>query len=291
MNLLKKILPWWTKIIIKVIFERLFFSYKTLAKLNLVRHGQMDNLDYAISVFEKHYKYFKEKSNKSAFSFLELGSGDSVSSGIIAYYFGCHNSYLVDTDDFVINEISQYQNLIEIMNKKFPDKTIVISELKNFEDLLSKCHINYLTDGTDSMRKLDSKTIDFSFSQAVLEHVWKNEFTPLFNELHRVMKDDGVSSHTIDLRDHLSESLNNLRFSESIWESSAFKRSSFYTNRIRMSRMVELIERSGFKTQITNTVMWDQMPIAKEKLNSEFQKFEEKELLVSSFSLTLTKIL
>lgn len=291
MNLLKKILPWWTKIIIKVIFERLFFSYKTLAKLNLVRHGQMDNSEYAISVFKKHFDYFKEKSNKTSFSFLELGSGDSVSSGIIAYYYGCNNSYLVDTDDYVINEVEQYKNLIDTMNRNFPDKAIDIGQLKNFEDLLTKFRINYLTNGTDSMRKLESKSIDFSFSQAVLEHVWKSEFTPLFNELHRVMKDDGVSSHTVDLRDHLSESLNNLRFSESVWESSAFKKSSFYTNRIRMSPMVNLIEGSGFKTQITNTVKWDKMPIKKRKLNSEFQKFEEKELLVSSFSLTLSKVL
>ena len=38
-------------------------------------------------------------------------------------------------------------------------------------------------------------------------------------QLRRILKKDGLTSHEIDLKDHLSYSLNNLRFSKNLWES------------------------------------------------------------------------
>jgi len=47
-----------------------------------------------------------------------------------------------------------------------------------------------------------------------LEHIRKKEFVDTIIETKRILKPNGICSHEIDLRDHLNESLNNLRFSE-----------------------------------------------------------------------------
>ena len=54
------------------------------------------------------------------------------------------------------------------------------------------------------------------WSQAVLEHLKKSEFLEIMIELRRIIKDDGICSHKIDLKDHLYTSLNKIRFSEKI---------------------------------------------------------------------------
>ena len=57
-------------------------------------------------------------------------------------------------------------------------------------------------------------------------------------------------SHQIDLRDHLGGGLNNLRFSDSLWESNFFVKSGFYTNRISFDKMISIFENISFKYEI-----------------------------------------
>jgi ubiquinone/menaquinone biosynthesis C-methylase UbiE len=105
--------------------------------------------------------------------------------------------------------------------------------------MLEDCHAEYLTNGLESIRSIPSAMVDFVFSQAVLEHVRRDEFAPMLAETFRVLREDGYSSHEIDIKDHLGQSLHSLRFPESIWESSWFASSGFYTNRLRHSEIVE----------------------------------------------------
>ena len=42
---------------------------------------------------------------------------------------------------------------------------------------------------------------------------------------------DGICVHRVDLNDHLGGRLNNLRFTDAIWESVLFRESGFYANR------------------------------------------------------------
>ena len=69
----------------------------------------------------------------------------------------------------------------------------------------------------------------------------------MVDELFRILKPNGVCSHRVDLRDCLDGGLNNLRFSEARWEDALFRKSGFYTNRIRFREMVEIFEQAGFK--------------------------------------------
>ena len=91
---------------------------------------------------------------------------------------------------------------------------IDINNNDTLQNILSKTNSLYLTNGLGDLKKIKSGSIDFIFSQAVLEHIRLNEFNETIKQLYRVLKIDGTSSHQIDLRDHLSENLNNLRFSK-----------------------------------------------------------------------------
>ena len=60
-----------------------------------------------------------------------------------------------------------------------------------------------------------------------------------------------------------------------------------HTNRIRFHDMVNRFETAGFATQVTGVDRWEQLPVAKHKLDAEFAAFATDELCVSGFDVVL----
>ena len=82
-----KILPWWFKIISKIILSRLPINYNFWQNIGLFRHGKMDVSNYAIEIFKSHLN----KSNINCLNnkvILEIGPGDSIATAIIAHSYG-----------------------------------------------------------------------------------------------------------------------------------------------------------------------------------------------------------
>ena len=52
---MKHLMPWWIKIILKIVFSRLPVNYSRWSKLSIFRHGSMDTPEYAFKVAEKHF--------------------------------------------------------------------------------------------------------------------------------------------------------------------------------------------------------------------------------------------
>ena len=108
-------------------------------------------------------------------------------------------------------------------------------------------------------------------------------------ELYRVLKIDGVISHQIDLRDHLGGGLNNLRFSDKLWESNFFANSGFYTNRIGFDKMLLTFKSLNFKFEILNIERWFLLPLKKDRMNKKFREQSEDSLKVKVFDIILKK--
>lgn len=106
-------------------------------------------------------------------------------------------------------------------------------------------------------------------------------------ELRRVIRSCGACSHRVDLQDHIGGALNNLRFSEQIWESRFISNSGFYTNRFRFSEMMDLFRRAGFEAQVIKADRWDALPTARARLSDRFQHLPEDDLLISGFTVVL----
>jgi len=277
---------WRFKVLVKIILSRLPFGYSLWQKLGLFRHGQMDSSDYALKVFDSHVQRVGLEGQLMGKVILELGPGDSISTSIIASAYGA-KSILVDAGDFIKRDLSTYIELANVLaqrNYKVPE----ITPEMDFKDILIATHSQYFTDGLKSLRSIPSDSVDFIFSQAVLEHLRKYEFLEIVKELRRILKPTGICSHQVDLKDHLGGSLNNLTFSEKIWESDFFVKSGFYTNRIRFSEMVNMFKDGRFQVNITNINKWDTLPTNKNSMNEVFHKFSEEELLISSFDVVLS---
>ena len=164
------------------------------------------------------------------------------------------------------------------------------SEFSTVDQMLEQSTCCYLTDGLASLKTIPDASVDFIWSQAVLEHVRKDIFFETISELRRVLKDDGVCSHQVDLKDHLGGSLNNLRFNEGIWESNFFSSSGFYTNRIRFYKMLDIFKECGFNSNVIKTKHWKNLPIKKTMLSKEFSSLSKKDFIVQGFHVVLKKI-
>ena len=285
---IKSMLPWWSKIAAKVVLARLPVDYRFWQKIGLFRHGHMDQSEYAINVINNHIRRVGIGDNLLDKVVLELGPGDTISNALITSVYG-GEAILVDTGDYVEKNLTTYQalaNYLVTQGFNVPD----ITQARSLDDLLKICRARYLTEGLDSLKTVKDKSVDLIFSQAVLEHVRKQDFLETMRECRRVLKSTGVASHRIDLKDHLGGGLNNLRFSERLWESNFFVRSGFYTNRIRYSEILTLMQAAGFEVEVINVDRWEQVPIVRHKLHPVFAKFSDDDLLVSGFDVLLKPI-
>lgn len=254
-SFLRKSVPWWLRIITKIILARLPIPYSFWKRLRLFEHGDMNQPEKALSCFLDHARtagILREGSNlpylsvgDDDFALLELGPGDSLFSAVIGLSLNASRVYLIDAGAYATTNMSAYARMFTFLRQKGFTLAFT-SEPNTIADILQECHCQYLTDGIRSLEQLPTGSIDYCFSNAVLEHIPKQDFTKMAYELFRILKPNGVCVHRVDLKDHLGGSLNNLRFSESVWEGKIFSNSGFYTNRIRFNEIIAIFSNAGF---------------------------------------------
>ena len=202
-------IPWWARIAAKIIFSRLPVSYRFWRRIGLFRHGEMNHPDKAIKTFEKYFDRAQlYGSIPHNFTSLELGPGDSILSAIVAKAYGAKNVWLLDAGEFADADIDGCKDVIKLLEQKgikAPD----LSNARNLHNVLAKVSATYLTAGTESLKNIPAKSIDFFWSQVVFEHIPRNEFMLFLKLLRRIVSDEAIGVHSIDFRDHLGGSLNN----------------------------------------------------------------------------------
>ena len=261
-------------------------NYSSWNKITLFKHGLMEEPGYAYEVVKRHFDKVALSRAGNDFVVLELGPGDSLFSAMIACALGVSCIYLIDVDDFARKDLQPYLSMANFLKKK---KLVSpkIDEANTIHDLLEACNARYMTSGIASLRTIPDQSVDFIWSQAVLEHVRRSEFSDVIQEFRRIIRDDGISSHCIDLRDHLGGALNNLRFSERLWESDFMAKSGFYTNRIRYTEMLRIFERAGFNAEATTIGTWDKVPTSRSKLSQSFRGLSDEDLQIAVFEVLL----
>lgn len=235
---------WLIKILTKIIFSRLPLSYNAWRQFGLFKHGSMSDEKYVEKIFNLHVIKTFSESLPSGCGLLEIGPGDSIASAILGATYGASRIFLIDVGDFATRDVDFYKNMSLCLSTKGLSPPN-LDNAKSIDDILECCNAEYLTDGVDSIKSLDSRSIDFIWSHSVLEHIRKKDFLTYIKEFRRVLKPTGSMSHNVDLQDHLDHGLNSLRFSEKIWEGELFVKSGFYTNRIRYSEMLKIFQDGG----------------------------------------------
>ena len=292
---IKKALPWWLKLTAKLFLARLPLGYRFWKKLGVFEHGLMNQPRACFETFRTHLALAGfEPIGADApglrpdtdFVVLELGPGDSLYTALIARAHGASRCYLLDDGDFASRDLGGYQAMAQFLSSQecsLPS----IEGARSVDEIMARCGATYLTGGTASLREIPSGSVDFIFSNAVLEHVRKRQMPEVVNEMRRCLKPHGRCAHRVDLQDHLGGALNNLRFSERLWESEFMARSGFYTNRIRYREFLELFKRAGFDVEVKRVLRWDRLPTPRNKLNEAFRSLPDDELLVYGFDVVL----
>jgi SAM-dependent methyltransferase len=284
---LKAMIPWPAKIVGKIVLSRLPIGYERWQRVSLFRHGAMTDPAYALDVFKRHFGRLANP--RPGFVALELGPGDSVASAVIAAAHGASQTILVDVGPFARRDLEPYRELGRFLERRGL-RAPQAGAAETFEELLKACSARYETDGLASLRRVPDASADLIWSHAVLEHVARSELPSVARELRRIVRDDGICSHCIDLKDHLNGGLNSLRFSERLWESRLFARSGFYTNRVRATGWREIFEAAGFAVDVVRTVRWESLPVPRSKLDPEFRSLPDDDLLVSDIDVILRPI-
>lgn len=289
---IKGAIPWPAKIAAKLVLARLPVGYRAWKRLGLFQDGSQDRPDYAYGVFRRHFDRVDFARKAGGFVALEFGPGDSLFSAMIASRFGAAATWLVSQGDHAARDPALYRRMDDWLEAAGPPgragrPSLDWSAIGSLEDLLAACNARYETDGLRSLRVIPDESVDFIWSQAVLEHIRKDEFPDTIRELRRVLRPDGACSHKVDLRDHLGGALNNLRFPESLWGSNLWANSGFYTNRLRCSEIIQSFQSAGFHVEEVETSRWETLPTPRRKLAPEFRRHPDRELCISGLSMVV----
>jgi SAM-dependent methyltransferase len=255
-------------------------------RLGVFELGEMEDPGYAYRVFRRHFDRTDLTRRPDGFVVLEIGPGDTLLTAVIAPAFGARSTILVDARPFARKPLAPYRAMAEFLRREGKEPPAV-EDADSLAALLSICGARYETRGLESLKELPDRSVDFFFSQAVLEHVRRRDMAETLRQLRRVVRDDGVGCHRIDLSDHLSGALNNLRFAERLWESALMAGSGFYTNRLRYPELLRLFRETGFQATVAQIDRWDRLPTARPGLARQFQAFSDEDLSIKGFDVVL----
>jgi hypothetical protein len=273
-------MPWRLKILAKLVLSQMPVPYGVWSRFKLFRHGAMDRLDYARSVFATHFALSGlSQLNQNGFTCLELGPGDSLLSALFARENGSTHTYLVDVASFALKEVEFYKRAAKDITDS-SDSPVNWRTWDSIDSMLSDCRGEYLTSGLSSLKAIPDGSVDWSWSQAVLEHVRRSEFPATIRELRRVLKPGAMTTHRVDFQDHLGGALNNLRFTDGVWESELFASGGFYTNRLRYSEVIRAFQFAGFRLEFAEPNLWPVLPITRAKLDPAFRNLSDSDLQI-----------
>src|SRR5687767_5319765 len=140
---MKKQIPWWTKIAIKIVWSRLPFRYGFWRRMGVFRHGFMDNPKYVYNVFSSHWSRVEFARKREGCQALELGCGDSLASCQIAAAHDVRKCYLVDVGKFATMKMDFYTALADALRR---DGIQVrdVAQCKSVSEMLSVLNAEYL---------------------------------------------------------------------------------------------------------------------------------------------------
>lgn len=279
LRLLKDLLPWKVRL-----WLHLFFVKYPQFYINGIRQKK-NTLQQTIRILEKHMHSMGVSDFKGK-TVCELGPGDSLYHGVMAYQLGARQMYMLDIADLAGSEAKF--DILDIQLKRPMPECIKGETWKSY---LKKLDVEYLTEGIESYYKVPDGAVDILFSNVVLEHVRLDIFEETVKQMNRMCKMGALCSHIVDYKDHLGGGLNALRVPTEKWESSLYKKMPNYVNRILYYDMIDIFKKNGFaligepKFQLR-----EKIPVARSKLIPEYRNKSGKELRIAMAGFVLEKV-
>lgn len=199
---------------------------------------------------------------------LEIGPGGMVVRAPVMAGLGARRIWYADTADSAPKAVGPYLAAARLAGAE----GLPVPDLRGCSDrgaALARCGANLVIGGPAALAAIPDGSIDLVVSEAVLEHVRREDLAPLLQQLRRVTAPDGVGLHFIDFQDHLGGGLQHLRFSDVFWASPLVGRAGVYVNRFGLSTMVGRFRRAGFEVTVAEAMMWERRPAGPAKPHPE----------------------
>lgn len=278
-------LPWWLKMAGRLLSPRL----GVVGRIGHIFHTpKTDDTDLGrlIDLFETKFNLYRTKSKRPPESYLELGPGDTVARALVAAAHGVERIWLVDVGNFARRDMRHYHAIAAGLTERglaVPD----LSNCTRLDDILRACRASYLTGGLSSLREIEDSSVDLIISEAVLEHLPREDFQGFLHEFARLLTPTGLALHGVDLDDHIDGGLNHLRFSTNFWERSWIKKSSFYTNRFSHSQISKMADLEDLEVDEYYRLCWPGPRLGLDQLHLDMTGWRSQDLEIRSFGLVL----
>ena len=226
-----------------------------LRKINPMAHFQK-SIDFIEKIRNQNYDVTDK-------TFLEIGTGRTISVPMGLWLCGASKIISVDLNKYLKEELviesvnfmkahkDEVQNLFgdlgktEIFRNRYSK---LMSFQVSLDKLLEHMNIEYLAPADASSLPIDDSSIDFHCSTNVFEHIPRNVIKSILSEAKRVLSQDGLFVHLIDLSDHFSHvdesitTINFLRYNEKEWNKLAGNKFMFH-NRLRKNEFLDLFNK------------------------------------------------
>jgi hypothetical protein len=254
---LKQRIPWPAKFGAKLLFGALRIDYRTLKRARIVEHGRMEDAAFAREIFEQHVGApYRDYGGAPAGTLLELGPGDSVATGFLGRAAGFDAVELVDAGRFA--DLSA--PALETLCKSLAAEPLGLAADAPTDVALARLRargIGYHTAGVASLAALAAGSVNYAFSNTVLQHVFLDDLAPTLQQLGRLQAPGSGCSHSVVFTDHFSGGYVNHRLPRWFMESSLVKRANLYTNCADTATYLRLFDAAGFAVRKLTVDLFD----------------------------------
>ncbi len=243
--------------------EKIYYAaQRTFGELRSDRFDPMEWLQVAARVLQRLHSAGIPVTGKR---FLEVGTGRAVGVPTAMWLCGAGKTVTVDLHRYLSpalvaasnRYICQHPEKIKEMFKDYCNPDLLqnrLGQLMAFKgDLpafLNLIDTEWLAPADARRLSFPDNSFDFHFSYAVFEHVPGSIIRNILKEAKRLLRPEGVLSHSIDLSDHFAYAddsitkINFLQFSDERWQRLAGNQ-YMYHNRLRAPEFFRLFEEEG----------------------------------------------
>lgn len=149
---------------------------------------------------------------------------------------------------------------------------------QSFESLLNDLHLD-INISDVSKTNHNNESLDYIVSNNVLEHIYPKFLNPILNEFFRILKNDGLQSHFIDMSDHFAHNDNSisiynyLKFSDFQWK--LIDNTVQPQNRLRINDYVKMFENKHSNVRLHRVRKGDVNQLKKMKLSKIYSNLDD----------------
>lgn len=282
--------------------------------------GGTDSARYCYSIWMRNLVLLNQISNKKFIPNVvaEIGPGDSLGTGFAALLSGTTKYFALDTVNYsdLSKNLTIFDEIVELFKNRedipdeeeFPRITQKLDSYKFPGDILSDSHldavlsddriiqirqnINSINSDSGSIyysapwcdsSNIHENSIDYLFSQAVLEHV--DDLDLVYCSMKKWLKKDGIMAHVIDFKSHgtATDWNGHWKYRDITWKIIR-GRAPYLINRCPLTSHLNHINQAGFEILQENTSNRND-GITRQKLAERFKEISESDLHVSEAHL------